>query len=511
MSMLSTASSPSASTRDAATAHARRLIQQALQGCGWANEPHDAPETLLTGVAAAHLFELDQRLRYWDATSFQQWPQNEVPATDMALLGTPLVQALVWLSCAQRNGHLRAVAVQRLVHAPGRLSLCAALIRSVDWSPHVCAHAQAAVPVLLDTCTVDEVVASWSLVLRLQARGRLDVAWFEATVYGWLKQPAQQAVLQALLCSDDDAVRVWAHRWVLEAALPWADGLAFSAIADRHPEIALHAIRHALRTGPDAACETIARRGLQSPHAPVRREALRACVAAQGEGWIQTVHAHLLDRSAAVRSVAAFVLGDRLASSPLPHWRQALDAAIDRPPITALAALADRAEAEDAPRFLRWMPEAIGTVRWHAVRGLVRTGGIEAPAVLAMALAGGNGRIMRVLREAVAQGQILLDVPTVQALWATGMLDAGRQATLARLLAQLAHWRRLQLVLTLLPQATLPEAWRGQLVADWVDDSGCYAPLGALQREALLTQVAACAPWLDPASSALMTAALRRH
>ncbi|MEG2805726.1 hypothetical protein [Stenotrophomonas sp.] len=448
---------------DAASAHARQLLALTLAQLTPPLQTAGTPAQQLEALPVAQWFELDQRLRGCVGHAFGGWPGDAGTAIAWDVLPASLQQPLLLLSCAHANGRVREQALRRLVHFPGRLALCAALVRSADWSRHVRVRAQATAAQLLAACSLAQVVASWPLVLRLQARGRLDAAWFDQQVLGWLVQPGQVALLQALLRSPDDRVRAWSHRYVLDAAPAWADTLAVTAIADRSAAVALHALRHALRRQPPAMHPEIARSALGSPRAAVRREGLRALVAAQGPGWTEAVHAGLLDRAGAVRSVAAFVLHDRLGASPLPVWRQALDAAADRPSLAALTALADRAEREDAARFLRWLPRADGRLHWHCVRGLVRCADLtDAPTVMAL-LAGGNRRALRVMRQAVVDARLVLDLPMLRALWAMGPLDTCRQATLAWLLIPLPHWRRLHLVLSLLPLDTLP---RGLAAAD---------------------------------------------
>ena len=225
--------------------------------------------------------------------------------------------AAVVAASMYHDGRVREAAVAVLAGMPGPVAAAALAVRVADWVPQVSAAAQAAVARRIrpeDAAAVIPVL----LALGQRQRGRQAAARYLASV---AQGPA--ATLEALAWPGDRARRLWALEALAARGLLDGGGLTARAVRDPDPVVALWCARCLAR--PD---------GELPPEAGLRllgsaRAAVRAFAASHLDDshlTTQVLRGLLLDRSAAVRSVARWHWGRRYGD-PGPVYRTALEAA----------------------------------------------------------------------------------------------------------------------------------------------------------------------------------------
>ena len=227
-----------------------------------------------------------------------------------------------------RDGRVREAAVAVLAGMPEPAAAAALAVRAADWVPEVRAAAQDALACRTgpeDAAVVIPVL----LALGQRHRGRQAAAGYLASVAAG---PA--ATLEDLARPGDRARRLWALEALGARRLLHDGGLTARAVRDPDPVVAVWCARWLAR--PD---------GVLPPEAGLRllgsaRAAVRAFAASHlsdGHLTTQMLRGLLLDRSAAVRSVARW-RWTRRHGEPGPFYRTALEAAT-RPSQVAAALL----------------------------------------------------------------------------------------------------------------------------------------------------------------------------
>jgi hypothetical protein len=194
-----------------------------------------------------------------------------------------------------RDGRVREAAVTVLARAPGPVAAAALAVRVADWVPEVSTAASAAVATRTgpeDTAAIIPIL----LALRQRQRGRQAAAGYLASVAA-----GRVATLEVLTGPGDRARRMWALETLAARGLLAADALTARAMRDPDPVIALWCARSL--ANPDGELPpAIGPQLLASARTGVR--AFAAGHLSNDQLTRQALRRLLLDRSAAVRSVA---------------------------------------------------------------------------------------------------------------------------------------------------------------------------------------------------------------
>ena len=440
----------------------------------------------LLSLPPEKLFDVDERLRAYSSMTFRDWPTTALAQMTAGELEPALRQPLLFLSAGHRDGRLRQKTLWKLPEFPGYLALAIALIRCADWVPEVRHAAQDATKRLLELSDSQDVVALWPLVLRLRSRERGSLEWLENHVESWVLRTESLPLLRALLASDNAKVRAWAFSSSLEAGIDLGVDLLERAVLDPNPAIGLHAMRHAQHQGDDVRMRFLSEMGLNAPHPVIRRESLRALSGLEGALTRDKLLITVCDASAGVRSLSAFLLRDRYSEESLARWRAVLDGDAKRPAYGPLVSLADNAQSEDANRMQRWLFDPSGSVRMHALRGLLKSGGQLSEDEFLHLVAEGGNRVLRFLASSIRAGDTKLGVERLVLALRSSAMHAPGRLNLRLLLQELGHWRRLELLLQLPANQDTDKEWWRHALSDWVVDSGAYAPMGSNRRIELL-------------------------
>ncbi|HEY7265206.1 MAG TPA: hypothetical protein VH589_27455 [Trebonia sp.] len=262
-----------------------------------------------------------------------------------------------------RDGRIREAAVRVLGGLCDPVASAALAVRVADWVPEVAGLARAAVSVRTGPVEAAAIVPV-CLALGKRIRGRQPAARYLADVAG-----GPVGTLQALAVAGDRACRLWALGKLKARGLMPADVLAARAMRDADPAVALWCAR-ALA---DPSGELPAQEGqplLGSARAGVR--AFAAGHLRSGELPVPALRDLLLDRSAAVRSVARW-RWRRQHGDPGAVYRAAL--AGPGPGRHVAAALAGLDEDHDAclpGAAVPFLGHPSPRVRWAAAQAVAR-------------------------------------------------------------------------------------------------------------------------------------------
>jgi hypothetical protein len=213
-----------------------------------------------------------------------------------------------------RDGRIREAAVQVLGGLRDPVAAAALAVRVADWVPAVAASARAEVSVRTGPGDAAMIVPV-CLALERRIRGSQPAAHYLADVAG-----GSAGTLRALAVADDRACRLWALGTLKARGLLSADVLATRAMRDADPVIALWCARALADESGELPAPT-GRLLLGSARADVR--AFAAGHLRSGELSAQALLDLLLDRSAAVRSVARWRWRQE-HGDPGPVYRAAL-------------------------------------------------------------------------------------------------------------------------------------------------------------------------------------------
>lgn len=465
----------------------------------------------LPNLSPLQLLDIDERLRSYYSTAFQQWTETTLAQAIAPDLDPALQQSLLFLSAGHYDGRIRQSTLASIAEFPGYLTLAIALIRCADWVEQVRLAAQDAVVPLLDRCSDEDVVAVWPLVLRLRSRERTSQQWLERHVEQWMFRGETQPCLRALLRSDNAAVRVWVFERSLEAGISLDVDLLDTAIRDPSPTIGLHALRYARLHSAANRVRLLAETGLRAPHPVIRRESLRTLAALNGAQNRELLLEAACDKSSGVRSLATFLLRERYDEDAVTHWRAVLDRDGERPTLGALVSLADRAQPQDATRMRRWLSNPNGLIRMHCLRGLLKAAQPIADEELVHLMTRAGSRVMRFVAQAIGAGDIPLGVDRVAHTVVSPIATPSTLQNLRTLLQALSHWDRLSLLLRLHLSQGVASDWWHQALDDWIRLSNRYAPLGPSRRRELLELVESRRADLYDAEYALAKGAIERH
>lgn len=451
------------------------------------------------------LFDVDERLRSWWAPR-----QNELLSSVQIYQGASLEvrAAALFLAGCDGNGHTREAALRTMRSVPSHLTLSCALLRCNDWVAEVRAVAQEVVLSLLGQCAVHHVLAAWPIVVRLRNAQRIDRAWLQDTLFGWLASPSRQQVLEGLLGHPDARTRLAAYAIALQTHQDRA-ALRAHALGDSDPHVSYQALTDLLRHGTPMDIDRLCPLALSAPSARVRGAALRALVEREVAGLDAHIEAAAFDRSRGVRRLAAWLLQQRQARPAIALWRQEL-----QPPgrgrwREALAALADHAEAEDVPALRARLPQVSARHQRNCLRGWVRAEGGAGLALLRVALEMPGRTVNAMLDSANALWVAELDPPRLLAFCHDGPSPVACVGLL-RLLPRLPLWQHLDLLLDAVPQREDERAWHLQLAHDWLRRSEQYSPLGPARRQALVSRLEAGRHALPEAVAAQVLLAVRQ-
>lgn len=436
---------------------------------------------LLHGVGPHALVNIDMRLRAYSSSAYGNWS----PATlrDIASCPMPLEarQSLLFVACSHRSGLEREKAVLQLAKFPGFLTLAAALIRSADWVPQVQSAARDAVSQLLGTCAVEDVISAWAIILRLQQRERSSDGWLSETAERWMSGSRDGDRLRRARSAADEPVRIWAYRQSIERG---EMSLLPEALMQPNPRIGLHALRHAKGVLDAKSVAALASAGLEAPNPAVRRECLRAIASADPTAVSAILQRALLDRSAGVRRLAAYLTRES-GIDPRGEWRAALDRPSVAIPLGALASLSEEAEGGDEQLLRRYLFAAQPSIRQHALRGLLRIRRPLSTEEISRLLSLGGRQVMAALSSAVRDSNISLDPESVLRMLADDRANDIGRANLFQLIQIGGLWIHIERLLMLhVPDSDRP--WWLTAVDGWIERSEAYAPLGEVRKSRLL-------------------------
>lgn len=301
-------------------------------------------------------------------------------------------------------------------------------------------------------------------------------------------------------------VRVWAYQKSIERG---ETPLLKQAVMQPDPRIGLHALRHSRATLSADSLAALAAFGLDAPHPAVRRECLRALASADDVATMAVLSRALLDRSAGVRRLAAYLSRQGGADARM-SWRNALEHSSAYVPVGALASLAEEAEAEDAARLRNLLLAERSTVRRHALKGLLRIGQPISQEEIGRLLQLGGSRVLATLADAVRDGAISLDASLALGILADRQVDDDGRANLRRLLEAGGLWDCLECLLAMQVRDADRQWWLAA-VDNWIGRSETYAPLGDTRKRALLEAIAERTVDLGPERAPKIQAALLRY
>lgn len=457
------------------------------------------------------LFDLDERLRSYHGLAFRDWPDHMLADIAASTMGDSMRQSLLFLAAGHGNGRMRERALTLLPDFPGKLTLAAALIRCADWVPMVRKMAQQTATRLLDLCQDGDLIDVWPLAIRLASRERLDREWFSRCVEGRTLRGEPPQLLITFLQSPNTAVRTWAYEKALDMSVPLGFDLLGSAIRDASPRIALSALRYSADRGSEARTRELASFGIKARHPVIRRESLRMLAKLDASLPREVIHGMLGDKSAGVRSLAAFLLKERYSEEAIEYWREIIDSDVHRPTLGALISLVDRAREEDIPRFKRWLPYPRGLVRLWCMRGLLRAGGGFSDEEFLDLLSTPSEKMHMELADSIRKGKVRLDTQRLMAALAAETGTSTTRKHLRALMRELGHWDRLALILSIQPSGEHELLWRAAALGDWIADSGRYAPLGETRRSSLLALLEDRRGEMDEAAYREIGRAISRH
>jgi hypothetical protein len=436
---------------------------------------------LLHGVGPHALINIDMRLRAYSSPAYGNWS----PATLRDIASCPMPsearQSLLFVASSHRSGLEREKAVLQLAKFPGFLTLAAALIRSADWVPQVQSAARDAVSQLLKTCAVEDVISAWPIVLRLQQRERSSDGWLSETAERWMTGSLDGDRLRRARSAADEPVRIWAYQQSIERG---EMSLLREALMQPNPRIGLHALRHAKGVLDAKSVAALASAGLVAPNPAVRRECLRALASADPMAASAILQRALLDRSAGVRRLAAY-LTRQAGGDPRSAWRAALNRPSGNISVGALASLSEEAAGEDEPLLRGFLFAEPPAVRQHALKGLFRTGRLLSPEEISRILSLGGRRVMAVLCSAVRDSNISLDPESTLRILADRRTNDVGRANLGELIQIGGLWIHIERLLMLhVPDSD--RSWWLTAVDGWIERSEAYAPLGEVRKSRLL-------------------------
>ncbi|MBM7130676.1 hypothetical protein [Dyella mobilis] len=468
-------------------------------------------ESVLESLPVEHLIDIDESLRSYYGTPFRDWPANAMAVIASSKMTSSMRQSLLFLAASHSNGRIREQVLELLPQFPGRLTLAASLIRCADWVPIVRDVAQKASVQLLDLCAGEDVAAIWPLAIRLKVRERLDREWFSSCVEGWMLRSESSQWLLSQFSAKNTKVRAWAYEKSLEANLSIGINLLDSAISDPNPRIALHALRYSAHRCDEGRAQSLAKRGLDAAHPIIRRESLRVLAALDASLPRETIHRMLRDKASGVRSLASFLLRERFSEQAIDYWRSVVDSDVQRPTMGALTSLVDKAEAEDVPRFKRWLDHPRGLVHTLCIRGIVKVDGQFSDAEFLRIVSTPSERLQRELAAIVRRGAIPLDLHRLMATLSADTATSHTRESLRGLLRELSHWDRLAMVLGVHPNGQVELLWFVTVLGDWLADSNCYAPLGPARRSSLLAVLEKRRDEIDDIAYSQIEQAILRH
>ena len=467
-------------------------------------------ETFLETQPVERLFDLDERLRSYHGLTSRDWPEHMLVDIAASAMSDSMRQSLLFLAAGHGNGRIRERALTLLPDFPGKLTLAAALIRCVDWVPMVREVARQTATRLLDLCQDVDLIDAWPLAIRLASRERLDREWFTRYVEGrvWRGEPPQ--LLLRFLQSPNAAVRTWAYEKALDVSVPLGFDLLESAIRDASPRIALSALRYSADRGGEARTRGLASFGIKASHPVVRRESLRLLAKLDALPR-EVIHGMLGDKSAGVRSLAAFLLKERYSEEAIEYWREVIDSDVHRPTLGALISLVDRASEEDIPRFKLWLTYPRGLVRLWCMRGVLRAGGEFSDGEFLELLSTPSKKMHMELADSIRKGKVRLDTQRLMASLTAETATSTTRKHLRALVRELGHWERLALILSIRPSGEHELLWHVATLGDWIADSGRYAPLGEMRRSSLLALLEDRRSEMDEAAYQTIERAIGRH
>lgn len=469
------------------------------------NSPRFAARLLHT-VGAPELLNIDVRLRAYASKAYGHWSSDTLRLIVSCPMPAGTRQSLLFVACAHRDGRERQKAVWHLAQFPGFLSIAAALIRSTDWVPQVQFAARDAVKQLLRTCVIEDVLLAWPIVLRLQGRERASDGWLSEHVERWLLDSPDGDHLRRALSAADRGVRVWAYQKSIERG---DISLLPQALMQPNPRIGMHALRYAQATLDASDLASLANAGLDAPHPVVRRESLRALASVDQKAALDVMPHVLLDRSAGVRRLAAY-LARQGGADPRSTWRDALGAFGVAAPVGAMASLSEEAEVEDEALLRAHLLARRPILRLHALKGLLRTKRPLSPEEVNRLIQLGGRRVMPVLSNAVRDSAFPLDEALVLRTLADERTTGDGRANLRRLMQVGGLWDHLERLLTL-RVVDADGQWFLDAIDDWIERSESYAPLGEVRKRRLLMLTAERVADLGLERASKMEGAIARH
>ncbi|MFB7374595.1 hypothetical protein ACFC0D_32680 [Streptomyces sp. NPDC056222] len=265
----------------------------------------------------------------------------------------------VALALCHPDGRIRQAALRRAEGLPALLPLIA--IRCADWAEPVRTEARSLLRTALPGVGPDGIGVLAAVVLRISGRQRGDVA-LDLVETALRAGPAP--VLDALLVSEERAVRRLGHRLAVERKLFSPVRLAVIAATDGDVVVQDLCASGALAAVDVTTGDDVLQPLLRSPFPRVRSAGVTALRRAERHAEAEPF---LTDRSALVRACARYVL--RQAGTEAAPLYRALCAGTDVPPGAPLG-LAECGSRDDADLLWPLTLHARDGVRARAVAGL---------------------------------------------------------------------------------------------------------------------------------------------
>ena len=290
------------------------------------------------------------------------------------------------------DGFVRQDALREMTQ-PTRLDLAAAMIRTQDWVPQVCAAANNALLEMLWSPDTEVLFGLFDLHLLLQRRERGEEGSWQEIFESRLTGEAFAASRWKLISNENPDVRRAAFALVLRADPQSRRDALQRAVGDPACWIVFWALLEARAAGDLSTRLDLLATARNHRHPAVRAQVLREFEELQPEP--ARLQQALLDRSRSVRNAAAYLLKTKYGQSALPAWRAIMDVGASAEFLIAASALADHAEAIDASRIGALLSHSSARMRSMAVHALSTLGGDGLAIQLDRAMGDPSPRVLR--------------------------------------------------------------------------------------------------------------------
>lgn len=332
-----------------------------------------AVESLLRNARPSDLARLDEAMRhgwYWYPPFFDKWQCLE--PRELAKWvgpGEPGV-LLIRLSSFHPNGFVREQALCRLGLVEDGTELPYLLIRLGDWVSQVRTAACKLVVERVKPGYACNFVDNIELLYRLRqgVRATSSNSILDSVSDLLTGSEARRAMLAAMSTQTGE-VRRWVFRSLAGLVQPELGEFLLAALGNNDPVIRLMALRRIQETFSEAQLRSVLDAMKKEPSGLVRKEVLR--VSMNSLPYVSSVlEDALLDRSAAVREEARYLMRQRGAADFGQYYRDQLLTV--RPillPI-AIVGLGETGSHRDAQSLIRYLGHATPRIRRAAVKAV---------------------------------------------------------------------------------------------------------------------------------------------